>query len=938
MTVAWLRKLGIVVALWSALLGVSLAWNLFHVDQAVLGLIVSHCLIWLIGLLALLFWRRRDGGRTAALNQAIDSQKQLNRLYRLLSEINQLIVRKPGTEQLYQSVCSIAVDKGAFPIAWIGAAGDDGRIHPVACSGVPAEVIENLGIDLSGPTAVATALREKQSVIIGDLPRHFRQSPFIETIRNFNIGAVASIPIRVGDENVAALTLYAQETDFFDAAELELLDELTADIGYAQEVAELDAAQAAAQAQLRLSASVFESAHDGIYITAANGTIIDVNPRFCEITGYRRDEVIGQNPRLMRSGRHDAAFYASMWQSFAELGHWEGEIWNRHKNGEIYPQLLSIRRLVGAGGETTHYVAVFTDISFIKQQEARLEHLAFHDALTQLPNRLLFVDRLDVAMVQARRNGDTLGVVYLDLDGFKPINDQYGHQLGDRLLIEVAGRLQQTLRAGDSVARLGGDEFVLLLNKLGSNEEHETILHRLLHRLSEPALIDGRMIKVTASLGITLFPEDDVDADTLLRHADHALYLAKEAGRNRWHLFDAHHDHEIRARKDSRQRFESALAAGELRLHYQPMVDMRLGEAIGVEALIRWQHPELGLLTPAAFLPFIENTPTDTALGEWVLQEALRQAAAWHSAGVRLPISVNISPYHLAKTHFVARLREFLAAYPDLPTGSLEIEILESAALQDIGHIVSLMHECQALGVRFALDDFGTGYSSLAYFRRLPVNMLKIDQEFVRDMLDNSDDMAIVEGVIGLARAFRREVIAEGVRTGDHGVRLLQMGCHLAQGYGIAQPMPAEAIPAWLAAWKPDNAWILAGGLEARPDLDHLMMAEEDHLRCLQELQQILLVSPGKKQDAASAADPASGLGRFAHWLNGTGRERFGHLPVFTEVETLHEKFHAGAEEVIAHHNAGRNEDAHAGIDKLHRIHENLAGCLHSLLVSAVMV
>jgi len=833
------------------------------------------------------------------------------------------------------------VDQGAFPIVWIGTAGDDRRIHPVACSGVPAEVFENLGIGLDGSTAVATALRENRNVIINDFVPHYRRSPFGEIIRQFNIGSVASIPIRVRGENVAALTLFAQKVDFFDAAELEVLDELAADVGYALEVVELDATRAATEAQLRLSASVFESAHDGIYITAADGTIMDVNPRFCEITGYGREEVIGQNPRILNSGRHDTAFYAAMWQSLGQTGHWEGEIWNRHKNGEIYPELLSIRRLAGSAGETSHYVAVFTDISFIKQQEARLEHLAYHDALTRLPNRRLFADRLDVAMAQARRNGDTLGVVYLDLDGFKPINDQYGHQFGDRLLIQIAGRLQQALRSGDSVARLGGDEFVLLLNKLRSKGEYEFILDRLLDRLAEPLAIDGHLVKVTASLGVTLFPEDDVDADTLLRHADHALYLAKEAGRNCWHVFDTLQDFEMRARKDHRQRFESALAADELRLHYQPKVDMRLGQAVGVEALIRWQHPELGLLAPEVFLPFIEGTPADSALGEWVLREALRQTSLWHAAGMALPISVNISPYHLAEPDFIARLREFMAAYPDLPAGSLEIEILESAALQDIGHIAALMRECQAFGVKFALDDFGTGYSSLAYFRRLPVSTLKIDQEFVRDMLDNPDDMAIVEGVIGLARAFRREVVAEGVETGNHGVRLLQMGCHLAQGYGIARPMPAEEVSAWLARWQPDHAWILAGGLEAQPDLDRLMLAEEEHLRWLQELQRFLLVSPGKESGAPGVSTgvsrPLPGPCRFGQWLNGTGRERFGRLPVFAEIEALHEQFHAEAEEIIARHRAGHVRDSHAGIDKLNLISEKLIGGLHSLLVTAIM-
>jgi diguanylate cyclase (GGDEF)-like protein/PAS domain S-box-containing protein len=562
-----------------------------------------------------------------------------------------------------------------------------------------------------------------------------------------------------------------------------------------------------AEQRLTLLARVYEHAREGIMVTDVNGRIVDVNPSFCAITGYARDEVLGETPRVLRSKKHDAAFYAAMWQEISGKGYWQGEILNRRKSGDVYPELLSISRIDGAEGGATHYVAIFTDITEIKNASAQLEHLAYHDVLTHLPNRRLLSDRLAVAMAQARRGGGLLGVAYLDLDGFKPVNDQHGHGCGDRVLIEIAGRLQQAVRGGDSVARFGGDEFVLLLNKLASRAECESILDRLLRDVAVPLTLDGGRMRITVSVGVTLYPDDDADADTLLRHADHALYLAKEGGRNRCHVFDTAHDLEMRSRLDRRRHVEAALANGELRLHYQPKVDMRSGRAIGAEALIRWLHPEDGLLAPAVFLPSVENTPAEIALGEWVIGEAVRQCCLWRAAGLELPVSVNVSAFHLAQDGFADRLKCILAESPAFPPGYLEIEILESAAFADIGQMTSLMNECRVLGVGFSLDDFGTGYSSLTYFKHLPVGTLKVDQSFVRDMLEDEDDLAIVEGVIGLARAFRRDVIAEGVETACHGARLLQLGCHFAQGYGIAHPMPPDAVPDWVATWQSEPAW-----------------------------------------------------------------------------------------------------------------------------------
>lgn len=689
-----------------------------------------------------------------------------------------------------------------------------------------------------------------------------------------------------------------------------------------------------AEYRVKLLAAIFENAREGITLTNSKGTIVDVNPRFSEITGYTRDEILGKNPRILSSGRHDAAFFTAMWQALKHVGHWQGEIWNRRKNGETYPELLSISLLKGTDTPEDHYLAVFTDISDLKAHQDRLEHLAHFDALTHLPNRVLLSDRLQMAMSQAHRNERILAVCYLDLDGFKPINDQYGHQFGDRLLIEIARRLSQSLRGGDSVARLGGDEFVLLLNNVESQSECAGIISRLLQTIAEPIVINKEVVRVSASLGVTLFPEDDADADTLLRHADQALYIAKGAGRNRFHVFDTLHDYEMRARHEGLVRFNSALAANQLLLYYQPKVDMRQGKVIGAEALIRWLDPEIGLIMPSQFLHFIQNSSADIVLGEWVIQEALRQTNEWRRTGLNLVVSVNISAYHLAQENFVSRLKTFLGTYPELPAHCLEIEILETAALEDIGHITALMAECHELGVDFALDDFGTGYSSLAYLKRLPATTLKIDQSFIRDMLHDDDDLAIVDGIIGLSQAFRRTVIAEGVETIEHGVRLLHMGCDLAQGYGFARPMPADEFTSWLAVWRPDAALKLAASVQSSPADYGLLFAEHDHRRWFHDLEAFLLANPESGICPPSLDKHHCRLGQ---WIDGVGSRRFSHLQKFTLIDPLHEKLHATGQTLVKLHESGHIDEARLGIQELEILSDELAASTRALLISISM-
>ncbi len=447
------------------------------------------------------------------------------------------------------------------------------------------------------------------------------------------------------------------------------------------------------------------------------------------------------------------------------------------------------------------------DVADRNRYEHELEFLAHHDPLTRLPNRVLLADRLQQAIARTQREQRLLAIAYLDLDGFKEINDTYDHKTGDQLLVMVAQRLKDHVRAGDTVCRLGGDEFVLLLGDLNEIGECTRTIERLLGALAAPYPLAPRPTHVTASIGLTIYPFDDADADTLMRHADQAMYIAKQSGRNRHHLFDAEQDRQVQARRSNLARLEAALRDNEFVLHYQPKVDMRSGKVVGAEALIRWQHPEEGLLPPSRFLAEIEDSDLAIPLGEWVIATALTQLARWQAAGLKLAISVNISPRHLQVRNFPERLGELLQQHAQLPPASLELEVVESAALEDVVRVAEIIDACHALGVGFALDDFGTGYSSLSYFKRLRIDVLKIDQSFVRDLLTDDEDHAIVEGVISLTRTFKRQVIAEGVESAEIGVALLELGCPLAQGYGIARPMPAADLPHWIAHWQPYPQW-----------------------------------------------------------------------------------------------------------------------------------
>lgn len=561
--------------------------------------------------------------------------------------------------------------------------------------------------------------------------------------------------------------------------------------------------------KLKLAASVFTHAREGITITDPVGNILDVNSMFTVITGYSRQEVLGKNPNILKSGVHPPVFYAEIWKTLAEKEHWSGEIWNRRKNGDIYPEALSISLVRDSAGMITHHVALFSDISHIKDYQNKLEEMAHFDPLTHLPNRTLLRESLSNAKHQCQRSQLSLAVLFIDLDGFKAVNDTYGDDVGDELLIALSHRMRGTLRENDTLARIGGDEFVAVLTGLENKDNCKSILERLLKAISDPVTVGKVTLKVSASIGVRFYSQDDTDSDSdlLIRHADQAMYEAKKAGKNCYFVFDVTKSRLMDMRRVNFDRIRMALQKDEFVLYYQPKVNFRKGTVIGAEALIRWQHPERGLLLPGDFLPLIENYPISIELGEWVISTALAQIAAWQALGLNIPVSVNISALQLQQHGFAERLQVLLSAWPQVEPRFLLLEVLETSALADVMTVSKVMHDCIALGISFALDDFGTGYSSLTYLRHLPASLIKIDRSFVQEMLTDPDDLMMVESVIGLAKSFKREVIAEGVETRSHSVALLDLGCELMQGYGIAIPMPASDMPEWIANWSSGAGW-----------------------------------------------------------------------------------------------------------------------------------
>ncbi|HEY0719932.1 MAG TPA: EAL domain-containing protein [Gammaproteobacteria bacterium] len=552
--------------------------------------------------------------------------------------------------------------------------------------------------------------------------------------------------------------------------------------------------------ELRLAAQVFDSSTEGIIITDKEQHILKVNRAFCDITGYSPEEIIGQTPKILRSGRHDRDFYRAMWHDLNSRGNWQGEIWNRRKSGEVFPELLVINVVHGDSGAVSHYVAIFIDISERKMAEDHILHLAHHDALTELPNRLLFIDRLRQSFVQAKLEQHKVALLSMDIDRFKTINDTLGHHIGDQLLQEVARRLHHTLQGINTIARLGGDEFVILLNRIGAIEDAGHMASRIINAMAQPFTITEHTLTITVSIGIGIYPDDGADVITLMKSADVAMYHAKEMGRNNYQYFTAEMNARIEEQLVLETHLRRALEHNELSLHYQPQVDLHSGRILGVETLLRWNSAELGAISPARFIPVAEESGLIIPISKWMLRTACQQLRRWEEGGINgIRVAVNLSALQFRQADFVETLEQLVAEMAIAPA-QLELELTESTLMESAGHTIENLNHLRQRGFPIAIDDFGTGYSSLSYLKRFPVDRLKIDQSFVHDVDTDSDDAAIVSAIIAMARNLNLKVLAEGVEKAEHRAFLLGLRCDEAQGYLYSQPMAAREVEAILRA------------------------------------------------------------------------------------------------------------------------------------------
>ncbi len=555
-----------------------------------------------------------------------------------------------------------------------------------------------------------------------------------------------------------------------------------------------------AEHEVRLAAKVFESSHEGVMIMDDARRVVSVNRAFAAITGFRREEVLGEPPRVLESGRHDTAFLSSVWAAAGAETGWEGELWLRRRDQLVFPAWTRLTAVRDDAGTITQYIGVFEDISERKAQEARIHHLAQHDFLTGLPNRALLEDRMRKALPLAQRTGSRLAVLFMDLDRFKIINDSLGHQVGDQLLRQVARRLAGCVRAADTVSRQGGDEFVLLLQDLDEPDHAAAVAMKVLEVISEPFSIDGMNLSVTPSIGVAMYPEDGTEFPALLRNADAAMYHAKAMGRNNFQFFTQTMNSRVLERVDIEARLRRALRSGEFSVHYQPRIDLATDRVAGLEALLRWTDPDLGPVPSERFIPIAEESGMILAVGEWVIREVCRQCAEWRrQSALDVPVSINVSAVQFRQRGLEEMVRGAIEMH-GLEASQLELELTESAIMEDVEEARGVLDRLKARGIQISVDDFGTGYSSLAYLRRLPLDRLKIDRSFVNDVTDDPEDAVITTAIIGMAKTLGLKTLAEGIETPSQLAFFRERGCDEAQGFLLAKPMPSEELLAWWAA------------------------------------------------------------------------------------------------------------------------------------------
>lgn len=744
-------------------------------------------------------------------------REQITRFYSAWVACNDLIVRGTKEDILLNEICHIMANQVAFKLTWIGFINPQTQeIEVIASNNLKSKYLQKLRISSNasiseGQGATGQAIRSNQPVIFNDLLHEHNAARWWDIAREENIHASAAFPITRGGQVIGAMCLYSTQVNYFSEELISLIRGLIEDISYALENLERKKIQIRQDHELRIAAAAFES-QESFMVTDAQGLILRVNNGFTALTGYTANEVIGKNPRLLSSGRHSKEFYIEMWDSLKEQRFWQGEIWNRKKNGYIFPEWLCITAIANSAGEIVNYVATSNDISQRKSDEERIRQLAFYDELTKLPNRALLFQRLNLALNTSQRYRKYGALIFLDLDHFKILNDTLGHTLGDQLLLEVSKRLLSCVRNIDTVARLGGDEFIIILEHLGSDElpaaiQVNKVAEKIRSSIAECYLLnidisDSETVSTieyhtSCSVGFVMFSGSDVGAEELLKYADLAMYHSKKMGRNHISSFEPTMQKALMERTqleaDLRQ---SIVNGGEFELHYQAQVDCD-GKILGAEALLRWNHPVRGRVNPADFIPLAEETGMIVAVGTWVLEKGCETLAQWakNTQTQHLKLAINVSSRQLSQDNFVNQVVESLAltgANPHL----LKLEITESMVVDNVQETITKMHELKELGISFSMDDFGTGYSSLSYLQKLPLDQLKIDQSFVRNLSFDGHDSAIVKTIINLGENLSLNIIAEGVETKMQCDYLSNFGCLIFQGYLFSRPLPEDEFMA----------------------------------------------------------------------------------------------------------------------------------------------